>query len=295
VEVTTAGDIVIGRAAGTTVELPFPRVSARHARIFREGGGYCVEDLGSSNGTWLGERRLRAHVPEPFAVDDRLAVGGVELRFLGEKPEGGGFAPGAGPDTLARRLVHDLFESCPPAESVRLLVLSGPKQGTLLRLTTTGRSYKIGRGEGCDLLLPDEDVSRVHAAIERSAQGTKVRDLGSKNGVAVGDERVAGERLLRDGDILRMGETTLRLVDPEDRYLRQMEEAEGEVAADGAAAEVGAGVRSDSDPPVASTGQPEPPDLGGTSRLPAVASAIAVTVLLLTLGVVLALAFGLHL
>mgnify|MGYP001768013595 CR=1 FL=1 len=108
-------------------------------------------------------------------------------------------------------------------------------------------------------------------------------------------ERIAGERRLRDGDILRMGETILRFVDPEDRYLRQMEAAEGDAAAGSAAVEAGAGVRPGSAPLAASDARPRSLRPYGPSRLPAVASAIAATVLLLALGVVLALAFGLHL
>ena len=295
VEVSADGEIQIGRAVGATIELPFPRVSARHARIYREAEGYRAQDLGSSNGTRLGGRRLPAHGQEPFAVGDYLEVGGVEIRFVGEKPDGSGLAPGAGTDTLARRLVHDLFESCPPAESVRLLVLSGLEQGTILPLTAIGRTYRIGRDEGCDLLLADEDVSRVHAAIERTANGTRVWDLGSKNGIDVTGERIAGERRLRDGDILRIGETDLRFVDPEDRYLRQMEAAEGEAPAGSVVADAGAGARPGSAPAAASAARPGTPHPSGPSRLPAVASAIAATVLLLALGVVLALAFGLHL
>lgn len=295
VEVSADGEILIGRVAGATIELPFPRVSARHARIHREAGGYRVEDLGSSNGTRLGGRRLPPHGQEPFAVGDHLEVGGVEIRFVGEKPDGSGLAPGAGTDTLARRLVHDLFESCPPAESVRLLVLSGPEQGTILPLAAIGRTYRIGRGEGCDLVLADEDVSRVHAAIERTANGTRVRDLGSKNGIAVTGERITGERPLRDGDVLRMGETVLRFVDPEDRYLRQMEAAEGGALAGSAAAEAAAGAGPGAAPAAAADARPGTPHPSRPSRLPAVASAIAATVLILALGVVLALAFGLHL
>jgi pSer/pThr/pTyr-binding forkhead associated (FHA) protein len=120
--------------------------------------------------------------------------------------------------------------------------------------------------------LPDDDISREHAALERSVDGIVVRDLASKNGVEVGGERISGQRRLRDGEIIRIGETELRVSDPEDRYLRRMEEAVGEVEA-GVASQ---GPRS-----------PQRP-----SPMPWVAAIIATTVLLLVLGLVLALVFG---
>jgi len=289
VEVAFAGaELGFGRALGADIRLPFPKVSARHARILREAGGYRVEDLGSSNGTRLDGRQLTPHAPETMAVGDALEIGGVEIRFVGQNAGTEAIAAEAGTETLARRLVHDIFEACPPAECARLVVLSGPQQGRELVLSASGRVCKLGRGEGCDLVLADEDVSREHALFERGAGGIVVRDLGSKNGVEVAGERLGGERVLHDGEIVRIGETRLRLFDPEDRYLRQMEAAEMEQPASAAGSGPGSvaatsglaagAVRAD---------LPLPP-----SRLPRIASAIAVTVLALVLGLVLALAFA---
>jgi pSer/pThr/pTyr-binding forkhead associated (FHA) protein len=88
------------------------------------------------------------------------------------------------------------------------------------------------------LVVPDDDISREHAEFERRWDGVFVRDLGSKNGVLLMGERVASERRLSDGDVLRLGQTTFRLDDPEDRYLRQLEEVEGRA---GQAVTAGAG------------------------------------------------------
>jgi len=282
VEVAGDADVVIGRARQADIELPFPRVSARHARIFSAGSGYRVEDLGSSNGTWLRGRRLSPRRPEAFAVGDCLEVGGVELRLAGERARSDEGPRDAGTETLARRLVRELFEACPPAEGVRLIVLSGPDQGRALELPGGERTFTIGRGDLCDLVLSDADVSREHAAIERAAGGFVLRDLGSKNGLEVGGEPVVGARVLRDGDVVRLGETHLRLVDPEERYLRQMETDEGEglaAAPPDPAAQAGGGAAPESRP----------------NRLPTVATVVAATALVLALGLVLALALGRHL
>jgi predicted component of type VI protein secretion system len=199
-------------------------------------------------------------------------------------------------------LVHDIFEACPPSECARLLVLTGPAQGRELVLSASGRVFKLGRGEGCDFAIPDEDVSREHAAFERGPGGIVVRDLGSKNGVEVEGEKVAGQRCLRDGEIIRVGETRLRLIDPEDRYLRQMEAAGGcqqvaEAAPEGAAgagnggADAAGSLASAADAPPSLEVAASAPIAARPSRLPVIAAAIAATVLLLALGLVLAFAF----
>ncbi|MBN2577305.1 MAG: FHA domain-containing protein [Deltaproteobacteria bacterium] len=278
--VCEGGEVVFGRARGAGIELPFPKVSARHVRLVRHAGGYRVEDLGSTNGTHLAGRRLAPHAPEAIAVGQAFEIGGVEVRFLGETSGTAPIPARASSDTLARRLVHDIFEACPPAECARLLVLSGPEQGHELALAASGRTFKVGRGEGCDLVLSGEDISREHAAFERCAGGIVVRDLGSKNGVEVGGERLAGARGLGDGEVIAIGETRLQLLDPEDRYLRQIQAAERDEA------------MGETEPAPVDAAAPGGAGAPQTSRLPAVASAIAALALLAVLGLLLALFFG---
>jgi pSer/pThr/pTyr-binding forkhead associated (FHA) protein len=273
------GEVLLGRAADVTVQLPFPKVSLRHARLSCATDGYRIEDLGSRNGTWLAGRRLTSHLPEVVAMGEPIVLGGVRLCIEGEFTAPDAMPVLAGTESLARRLVHDLFEASPPAERACLVVLSGLGQGGKLLLAVSGRTYKVGRGEGCDLVLQDEDVSREHAAFDRGPEGVVVRDLGSKNGVEVAGAAVAGQRLLRDGEIIRVGQTRLRFLDPEERYLRQMEAADA-CRADAVAVPT----------PAAPAGCPAKP-----SPLPVIATAVAVTALLTSLGLVLALAFVVYL
>jgi pSer/pThr/pTyr-binding forkhead associated (FHA) protein len=271
-----SGEAVIGRQQGAAIELPFPSVSLKHARLFHADSGYRIEDLGSANGTWLGRRRLVPQVSEIIAVGEVVHLGGVELGFEGDLSASEARSAEAGTATLARRLVHDIFEASSPAECARLVVEAGPGLGRELALAASGRIFKLGRGELCDLVVPDDDVSREHASFERGPEGITVRDLGSKNGVEVQGQRVVGALILRDGDIVRVGSTQLRVVDPEERYLRQMEA--GDVQPTPSAASFVAAAAKDAEP--------------SRGRLPLVAAAIAVTALVLALGLVLALAFA---
>lgn len=69
----------------------------------------------------------------------------------------------------------------------------------------------IGRGANNDLPLPDDEFSSArHARIEPRRDGVYVEDMGSTNGTFVNGIRLARERRLQPGDIVRVGETDLR-------------------------------------------------------------------------------------
>ncbi len=73
-----------------------------------------------------------------------------------------------------------------------------------------GDTMSVGRSTECDVALRDPAVSRIHAFIEMDGAWPVVRDRGSTNGTFVNGKRV--ERLrLSDGDVLKLGNTQLRL------------------------------------------------------------------------------------
>jgi len=72
-----AGETIIGRDPGAVVFLDDPSVSRRHARIVVSEGAATLEDLGSKNGTFLGEARLQA--PTPVSDGDTIRIGSVPL------------------------------------------------------------------------------------------------------------------------------------------------------------------------------------------------------------------------
>jgi pSer/pThr/pTyr-binding forkhead associated (FHA) protein len=70
-------EVTVGRASGCQVALTDPTVSQLHARVFRRDGKLYVEDLGSSNGTFVNRKKVSAAVA--IRRGDRLAVGGTVL------------------------------------------------------------------------------------------------------------------------------------------------------------------------------------------------------------------------
>ena len=79
----------------------------------------------------------------------------------------------------------------------------------------------IGRQDSSDIPLPwDAAVSRVHATFERvGEEWTLVDDGSSRNGSFLNAERVHGRRRLKDGDVIRVGVTTMAFVVPHERDL----------------------------------------------------------------------------
>ncbi len=72
--------ITVGRDPSCTLVLDDSYASTRHARIFPEGGSWYVEDLGSTNGTYLGSERLYGTAALPAGVPVRIGQTVIELR-----------------------------------------------------------------------------------------------------------------------------------------------------------------------------------------------------------------------
>ena len=71
----TAAHAVIGRADQCTVRLDDPSVSRRHARIEHRDGRWLLSDLDSSNGTYVGDRRLGSGDQHELRDGDALRLG----------------------------------------------------------------------------------------------------------------------------------------------------------------------------------------------------------------------------
>jgi predicted component of type VI protein secretion system len=76
-----ADGAVLGRAERSSVVVADPTVSAEHARLDRQGDGWVVADLGSTNGTRLNQQPV--HGAAPLGPGDELDLGNVRLRVVG--------------------------------------------------------------------------------------------------------------------------------------------------------------------------------------------------------------------
>jgi hypothetical protein len=72
-------EVTIGRAAGCQVTLDDTYVSQLHARVFTRDGSYLIEDLGSTNGTYLNRQKVSG--PMVVQKGDRTQVGNTVLEL----------------------------------------------------------------------------------------------------------------------------------------------------------------------------------------------------------------------
>jgi pSer/pThr/pTyr-binding forkhead associated (FHA) protein len=70
-----ADELTLGRAAGCGVKVDDAYTSSLHARLYRQDGTLWVEDLGSTNGTWVNAERILS--PTRLSKGDLLQVGGT--------------------------------------------------------------------------------------------------------------------------------------------------------------------------------------------------------------------------
>ncbi|WP_019631610.1 FHA domain-containing protein FhaB/FipA [Actinomadura atramentaria] len=76
----TDAPITIGRAHDATLMVTDDYASSRHARLYAQNGQWIVEDLGSTNGTYLGRTKVTRPMPIPPGVPVRIGKTVIELR-----------------------------------------------------------------------------------------------------------------------------------------------------------------------------------------------------------------------
>lgn len=168
----------VGGGAGCDIVVVEPVVSGRHCRLTRVDGGYLLEDLGSTNGTFVNGVRVTG--PVRVTQSDSVTLGRV---FPFPWPEEGG-------------------EARPPRSATVI-----ESAATIRQLIT-----RVGREPDNDLVMNQPGVSGYHARIVRdepAAGGVAmIQDLGSSNGTFVNGRRVAGSAPLHPGDTVGLGKYT---------------------------------------------------------------------------------------
>ena len=165
----------IGRASDNEVVFDFPIVSNHHARLVSEAGSAYLEDLGSANGTAIGD---------PEAKINRAPLNPQDVVYLGSLR------------VPADRLFLFLTaESEPPP--------SAPSLGET--------PITIGRDPACERRLDNPTVSWRHAELTRQGDTATIRDLRSTNGTYVNGQRIGESQVIRAGDVIHVGAQALRL------------------------------------------------------------------------------------
>lgn len=207
-------EYVIGRDDGVDIVIATPAVSRRHARVMLEGDGYIIEDLGSSNGTFVNGDRLIGRRKLQHGDEVRLGQA-ITLRYSTpveeEAAEAGKTAmrpptpmPSA-PSHVMQTTIGDepvIPVKAGPRQLIVTIAGENPKNYPLTRST-----YTLGRLEDNDIAIPSPIVSGHHARIEQASEGGyKLTILPeAKNPVFFEGRQLEGSRELRHSDVLRIG------------------------------------------------------------------------------------------
>jgi ABC transport system ATP-binding/permease protein len=203
-------EITIGRDESVDLPITSPAISRRHVKLTREGDGYVLEDLGSSNGTFVNDQRLSGR--HSLKSGDRIRLGqAITLAYEApsvETPEPAGTVVHSTPSVpsgiMQTMIGEDPMPSRADAGPPQLIVAiagENPKTHTL-----TSSRLTIGRLDGNDIVIPSQIVSGQHARLEKENGGYKLSVLPeARNPVLFEGRPLDGSRILHHGDILRIG------------------------------------------------------------------------------------------
>jgi pSer/pThr/pTyr-binding forkhead associated (FHA) protein len=104
--------------------------------------------------------------------------------------------------STASRLAEPLRESRPRRQTA-LLVMGGK------RLVVGADGATLGRSRQSDVMVDDANVSRAHAEVRPHGASWVLTDLGSTNGTRLNGRRVGQPEVLKPGDEIELGTTTL--------------------------------------------------------------------------------------
>lgn len=91
---------------------------------------------------------------------------------------------------------HNILQEFPV-----LVAQNGPLDGKRWSLDHT---LMLGRDNGCDIIIPDRQVSRYHARLTCAPGGIVLEDMGSKNGISLNNSPLQTPIILQDGDIVKI-------------------------------------------------------------------------------------------
>jgi len=188
--------ISIGRDLSSDIPLSDLSVSRNHACLVRVFDDYYVEDLGSTNGTFLNDRQVKKHI---IRNDDRLRIGSFELIFIGKATSA---------VDLDRTVV---LQPRTAASAIRQPGRSQPQRAIVPKIATLRffRGPLKGLQERIDrsLYTIGRPGSAV-AAIARRPLGFYLLHIGGDQYPSINNQELTTTRgvQLKEGDVIEVGE-----------------------------------------------------------------------------------------
>lgn len=212
-----SGDVTIGRRLDNTLVIPNGAVSGCHARVYREGERFIIEDLKSTNGTFIDGKPITRHT---LRDGDILIIGNHTVVF---STAGGDDDMTADPEAALRERAEaplDMFSpqtmmgeaaipktehAAPPPQLGMLKVMAG--EANAREYVLTAHTSIIGTADTALIRLSGWFKPKMAAAIARKGDGYSATALEGK--VKVNGEVLKGRYDLKDGDLVEVSGLTL--------------------------------------------------------------------------------------
>ncbi len=209
--------ITIGRKPGNDIQIDNLAVSGFHAKIGRTAGQYFIEDLNSTNGTFVAHKRISRCA---LRNNDDITIGKHTLIFLSELPE-----TAESPDATVRVRTRPLDGTVifSPKQQAKIAEKTeepaSPRIGvlTVVSGSTDRREYElteklttIGRSDSAVVRLKGFFAPEVAALINKVRDEYFINQPGGGKKPLVNGKPVEGRQALHDGDVLDIAKVKMQ-------------------------------------------------------------------------------------
>lgn len=212
--------LTVGRKPDNDVVIDNPAISGHHCRLTKEGGSYYVEDLDSTNGTFVNEKKIKK---SGLKHNDVVGVAKHALVFLEDAPP-----PSAAGEAPAQRADATMMLS--PQKQAELVAASassakaaGAEKAGWLRIIQgvvgepeyelKGMSTYIGKSDRVQIQIKGSGLfgsaPEVAASVHRKTEGFVLVAV-TDGYPAVNGSKVSGSVVLKDGDLIECGATAMK-------------------------------------------------------------------------------------
>jgi pSer/pThr/pTyr-binding forkhead associated (FHA) protein len=188
--------VILGRDGQCDVVIDSEESSRQHARLEVIDGQLILEDMGSTNGTFLNNKRILQG--ESLAGGDTIRIGDQALLVV--TPDGG----------ANRTVITSAWTATCPSCWKRVhrrrpqFARFFPRPLYLLPRVRDDGEWSLGRDDDCDIVLDDVTASGRHARVRFTQRVWTIEDNDSRNGMKINGVR-RKKKVLKSGDRISLG------------------------------------------------------------------------------------------
>lgn len=187
--------VSIGRGNRSTIIIQDNEVSRDHVRLVLKDGVYEIEDLNSSNGTFINGQDITG---SKWTLQNTCIIelgDSITLEFRPGEP---------GTDDLRTSRTANTFDDTQFLQSY-LVYLGRDENSQPAVYPLSGMNITVGRSTACNIVVIEPELSREHFRLSLVGRTYSITDLGSTNGTMLNNEILEDTRPLNNGDIIQVG------------------------------------------------------------------------------------------